>query len=68
VVPTLPAEFAAVLSVLIGILATPFTGLTGLTVGSDTGEPILIPVGAIAEDGLATDRIRATIADPPLNW
>ena len=51
VAPTPPAELGAVLSVLIGILATPFTGPTGLTVGPDSGEPTPIAAGDIAESG-----------------
>jgi hypothetical protein len=36
------------LSVLMGILAIPFTGPTGLTAESDSGEPIPIAAGVIA--------------------
>jgi hypothetical protein len=48
VAPMRPAEFGAVLSVLMGILAIPFTGPTGLTAESDSGEPTPIAAGVIA--------------------
>ena len=49
VAPMRPAEFGAVSSALIGILAIPFTEPMGPMAVLDSGEPTHIPAGVIAK-------------------